>query len=150
MKKWGLILSFMLLLFTIPAMAQNHLTFTWTLSSDDTILGSGGGYHLYGSKTTGTYSGSALGSVMPGVNTITISKPGLDKWYFVVTAFSAGGTDSGYSNEVNTTIKPAAPTLNTVQQVAKAIKKVVSEFASIFKCNKSNGGSIKGLKVIES
>ncbi len=122
-----------LLLFSLPSLAQGHLTFAWDLSVDDAQLGTGGGYKLYASKTSGSYTGAAIGAVAPGITTITVSRPGLGKWYFVLTAFMADGTESPYSNEVNTVIKPAAPKLNTVQQMAEAIKKILDAIADLFR-----------------
>ncbi len=127
-----LIFVVLILFLCMPAMAQTHLTFAWDLSSDDAQLGTGGGYKIYATKTSGSYTGAAIGTVAPGISTVTVTRPGLGKWFFVATCFMADGTESAYSNEVNTVIKPAPPKLNTVQQIAQAIMKAIEWFAGLF------------------
>jgi hypothetical protein len=127
-----LLITLTILLLAIPCMAQTQLTFAWDLSTDDSLLGAGGGYTIYYGKVSGTYLGT-VGKVAPGVNTMTVTRPGLGKYYFVATSVTADGTESGYSNEVSTVIKPAAPKLNTVQQVAANLKGILVDLASILK-----------------
>ena len=103
-----LILVVALMLLAVPAMAQ--ITFMWDLSTDDAILGATGGYKLYQSKVSGTYGATVVATVLRGINTVTIPKPGLGRFYWVVTAFESGGNESDYSNEVTAVIKPAKPT----------------------------------------
>ncbi len=123
----------LLMLLAIPCMAQSNLTFQWDLSTDDALLGAGGGYHLYASKNSGQYTSTAYATVAPGINTVTVVAPGLGRWYFVATAFIADGSESANSNEVVSTIKPKPPKLNTVQQVAVTVKNAVIRVAGIFR-----------------
>ena len=59
-----------LLIFTTPLMAQN-VTLAWDLSVSDSLLGAGGGYHIYQSKQSNTYTATAIATVAPGINTVT-------------------------------------------------------------------------------
>jgi len=103
-----ILIALALLLCAVPVMAQS-VKFEWDLSLDDASLGTGGGYRLYQSKTSMTYGTTPVGTVAPGINTITIPKPGLGRYYWVCTAFMADGTESDYSNEVTTVLKPEKP-----------------------------------------
>lgn len=126
----------LLLLLAAPCLAQTQITFAWDLSADDGQLGPGGGYRIYASKQDGVY-GSPAGSVAPGIATMTIATPGLGRWYFVARAFLADGTESDNSNTVSQVLKPKAPKVNTVQQVAQAMKKGVTAVAGLFKGKKN-------------
>jgi len=120
MKK--LILLSLALLFAPFALAQDTTTFQWDLSTSEP-LGTGGGYHLYASKQSGTYAAANIVSTeAAGANTTTIDSSALrGKWCFVATAFmldDKGTTDpaddvvveSGFSNEVCSVYKPNPPT----------------------------------------
>jgi hypothetical protein len=130
------LIALCLFLLAAPAMAQ-QLTFAWDLSPDDSLLGAAGGYRLYQSKTRGVYSTSPVATVAPGVSTISITVSALGRHYWVATAFSEDGTESDYSNEVSTVIKPKPPKLNTVQQVASAVRDAVARVAGLFKEKKN-------------
>jgi hypothetical protein len=130
------LLALCLLLLAAPAMAQQQITFAWDLSPDDSLLGAGG-YRLYQSKTSGVYSAPPVATVAPGVSAVTIPATALGRYYWVVTAFAEDTTESDYSNEVTTVIKPRPPKLNTVQQVAHSIKDAVGKVAGVFG-NKKN------------
>ena len=121
-----------LILLAAPAMAQ-QITFAWDLSPDDSMLGATGGYRLYQSKTRGVYSAPPVATVAAGVSTVSITVNALGRHYWVATAFAEDGTESDYSNEVSTVIKPKPPKLNTVQQVAHAIRNTIEKVASVFK-----------------
>ena len=113
MKRIFLSLAFLLFL-TAPSWAQGNSTFTWDLSISEP-LGAGGGYNLYASKQSGVYdSGKIVGTVAPGISTITIDTTALrGRWYFVATAFiDDAGTkvESQFSNEVTAVFKPEPPT----------------------------------------
>jgi hypothetical protein len=125
-----------LLLIAIPAMAQQQLTFAWDLSPDDSLLGAGG-YHLYQSKTSGTYAGAPVATAMPGISTVTITATALGRHYWVATAFFEDGTESDYSNEVTAVIKPKPPKLNAVQQIAHSMASAVDKIAGLFKEKKN-------------
>lgn len=125
-----------LLLLAAPAMAQQQLTFAWDLSPDDSLLGAGG-YRLYQSKTRGVYSAPPVATVAAGVSTVTITATALGRHYWVATSFAEDGTESAYSNEVSTVIKPKPPKLNTVQQVASAVRDAVVKVAGAFKDKKN-------------
>jgi hypothetical protein len=125
-----------LLLIAIPAMAQRQLTFAWDLSPDDSLLGAGG-YRLYQSKTSGVYSAYPVATVAPGISTVTLTVNAFGRHYWVATAFTEDGAESDYSNEVSTVIKPKPPKLNTVQQIAGAIKDTVEKVAGMFKEKKA-------------
>ena len=56
------------------------------------------------------------------------------EWYFAPTAFIGDGTESDYSNEVSATIKPKAPKVNTVTQIA--IAKPVTVIVGLFQSDK--------------
>ena len=116
-------------------MAQ-QITFVWDLSPDDSLLGAGG-YRLYQSKTSGVYSAPPVATVAAGVSTVSITVSALGRHFWVATAFAEDGTESDYSNEVSTVIKPKPPKLNTAQQVASAVKDAVVKVAGAFKDKKN-------------
>ena len=130
------LLALCLFLLAAPAMAQ-QITFAWDLSPDDSLLGAGGGYRLYQSKTSGAYSAPPVATVLPGISTVSIAVNALGRHYWVATAFAEDGTESDYSNEVSTVIKPKPPKLNTVQQVASAVRDAVVKVAGAFKDKKN-------------
>ena len=125
-----------LLVFTVPVLAQD-INFAWDLSPDDTLLGANGGYRLYSSKQSGSYSGAPALIVRPGTTTGSIARPGLGRYYFVATAFDSEGNESDYSNEVTTIIKPKPPTLISVVQIALAAPAgILGRVASLFRDKK--------------
>jgi hypothetical protein len=126
-----------LLLLTVPLMAQTHVQLSWDLSADDALLGATGGYHLYASKTSGGYTATPIATTLPGVTTATIVRPGLGKYYFIGRAFASDGTEAPDSNEVSLVIRPAPMKLNTVQQIAQAIKGAVTKLAGLFSAKKN-------------
>lgn len=133
---------FLILLFVLPVTAQTTITFAWDLSVDDSLLGEGGGYRLYASKQSGIYS-TPSGSVAPGVSTITISAPGLGRYYFVARAFTSDGMESDNSNEVSQVIKPKPPTIKSATvAVLTAPVKAATKLAGLFK------GPQKGLRIV--
>jgi hypothetical protein len=122
-----------LLLFAAPVVAQD-INFAWDLSPDDALLGASGGYRLYSSKQSGSYTGSPVVTVPPGATTASIARPGLGRYYFVATAFDSEGNESDYSNEVTTVIKPKPPALKSAFQTALAVpSKPFEKVASLFR-----------------
>jgi hypothetical protein len=120
-----------LLLFTAPVLAQD-INFAWDLSPDDSLLGANGGYRLYLSKQSGSYTGAPVLTVRPGTTSGSIARPGLGRYYFVATAFDSEGNESAYSNEVTTAIKPKPPMMKSIVQTALAAPgKAVARLASL-------------------
>ena len=116
MKRF-LALLFVLALMAAPAFSQ--ITFNWTLSSDDKSLAAApnGGYRLYQSQTSGSYTGAAVATVAPGISTLTLSRPAMGSYFWVLRAFTTISStvyESANSDEVTTTVGPAAPTGLTI------------------------------------
>lgn len=124
------------------AQAQNSVNFAWDLSSDDSTLGVGGGYHLYQSKLSGNYT-TPVATYPPGATTGSIQRPGPGRYYWVLTAFTSDAIESSYSNEVTLVIKPNPPKLNTVQQAMETVKKGLTYLAGLFK-----GGGKQQLRIV--
>jgi hypothetical protein len=89
------------------AAAAGSVTLTWyppTHNVDGTPLNNLRGYRIYWGTTEGNYP-----------NTVTIDNAGLAsyvveqlapaRWFFVVTAISAGGAESGFSNVFSRTVR---------------------------------------------
>jgi hypothetical protein len=108
-----LIWILILLLLPCAAFAQT-VTFAWDPHEEAAQLT---GFHLWQSKTAGgPYS--QIATFTPGsITTGNIPKPGLGKYYFVLTAY-APDVESDNSNEVNLVLKPKAPRLISVIQTA--------------------------------
>jgi hypothetical protein len=98
----------LLLLFTLSCEA-GQVTFQWDLSASEP-LGTSGGYRLYQSKVSQTYSTTPVATVAAGITTVTIN-PSSGTYFWVVTAFDGEGNESGYSNEVTAKVKPGVPAL---------------------------------------
>ena len=127
-----------MLLFTTPLMAQS-VSLAWDLSISDSFLGAAGGYRIYQSKTSGTYT-TPIATVAPGISTVTFATGQLGRLYWVGRAFESGGIESDNSNEVTDVIKPKPPKLNTVQQIAKVLTapaEGIVKLANMLKSKKS-------------
>lgn len=112
-----LLVLFIVVIVSIPAVAQN-VTFAWEPHSEAAQLT---GFHLYQSKTAGgPYTAAAT---FAGGATVTgsIAKPGLGRYYFVLTAYTPE-VESDYSNEVSLVVKPKKPSLKSA--VLSAMAKV--------------------------
>jgi hypothetical protein len=59
---------------------------------------------VYWGASQGNYSSSAT-IADPGLATYVVNQLTPARWYFVVTAYSATGFESGYSNAVSKTIQ---------------------------------------------
>lgn len=100
-----------ILLLAVPAVAQ-QVTFAWDPHPEAAQIT---GFKLYQSKQSTSYGAIPAGTFTGGnLTTGSIPKPGLGRFYFVLTAYvTEGGTDieSGYSNEVSLVLKPKSPNL---------------------------------------
>lgn len=113
MKKTLLLLAFLFL--AVPVMAQN-VVFEWDPHPEAAQLQ---GFKLYQSKQSGQYSAPPVATFNGGnLTTGSIAQPALGRWYFVLTAFTPEGLESGFSNEVTTVVKPKPPVLKTAVQTA--------------------------------
>src|SRR6266540_772151 len=91
----GLIL--LLLQVAVPAARAADVKLSWNRNPESTVTG----YKLRYGNAPGTYQ-TALSC---GNNTAyTVTGLGAGKYYFAVTATDSSGKESGYSNEVSTTI----------------------------------------------
>lgn len=105
----------LLLLIPLSVSAQN-VTFEWDPHPEGTYLA---GYKLYQSKTSGMYLATVVATFQGGtLTTGSIPKPGLGKYYWVLTAYMADGSESDFSNEVSLVLKPKPPVLKSVVQTA--------------------------------
>lgn len=135
MKRYILTIS-ICLLFSVSLFAQNgSISFAWDTHTEAAQIT---GFKLYQSKTSGSYTlGSPVATFVGGtLTTGTIPKPGLGKYFWVLTAYLTDGNgtiESDFSNEVYLVIKPKPPKLNTVTQIALAPVKAITYMASIFK-----------------
>jgi hypothetical protein len=106
----------LLLVFSIPALAQGTVNFAWDVHPEAAQLT---GFKLYQSKVSGSYGLTPVATFSGGALVSgSIPKPGLGRYYYVLTAFNAE-VESDVSNEVTLTIKPKAPKLNTATQVGR-------------------------------
>lgn len=92
---------------------------TVTLAWDPNTEEDPAGYRVYRGPAPGTYTWDPKPTV--GVSpapsyTFTGVAPGT--WYFAVTAFNTSGLESGYSNEVSTTIEPLPPAFQITSMAA--------------------------------
>lgn len=89
------------------------------------------GYKVYWGRSSGNYT-QGVPPVVGVMTQPTFTTPKLfnGTWYFAVTAFNAGGQESGFSNEVSTTIAvaPANPTglRFTLAKLISAVWKIIS------------------------
>lgn len=136
MKHLMLVL-FIVAIVAVPAMAQN-VTFAWDPHNEAAQLT---GFHLYQSKTAG--GPYTLSTTFNGGASVTgsIAKPGLGRYYFVLTAFNAE-VESDYSNEVSLVVKPAKPNLKSV--VLSALVKVKDTWWAAFTGKKKDN-----LRIVE-
>lgn len=96
------VISALILGFTLLAQAQS-VTLAWDPNPESNILG----YRIYRSTTSGS-SYSRLNSSLATSTSFTDNTVGAGKTYFyVVTAVNSLGLESGYSNQVSTTIAGA-------------------------------------------
>lgn len=127
MKRLLIIIGIGLLL-ALPAVSQD-LTAKWDLSTEDAQLGLDGGYRLYQSRQSGVY-GAPVATTGPGVSSVTFPRPGVGRYYFVVTVFS-GPLESEWSNEVQYDIRPLPTKLNKIEQILQKAKNALKKLGII-------------------
>ena len=91
----------------VVATAAGSTTLSWTpptQNDDGSPLNNLAGYKLYWGTSQGGYSNSVT-IENPGIATYVVSQLTPARWYFVVTAYSATGAESGYSNAFSKTIQ---------------------------------------------
>jgi hypothetical protein len=91
----------MLLLCSLPVIAAD-VSLAWDASSSPNVAG----YKIYAGNESGKYNAPAT---IGNQTAYTVKGLGPGTWYFAVTAFNSAGGESGFSNEVSTTIKEPAP-----------------------------------------
>ena len=119
-------LSALTLVFAAPTRAVvfqgssgNTVTLAWDANTEPDLAG----YKVYWGRSSGKYENTPVPTVAPSANP-TFTTPALPNgtWYFAVTAYNTTGMESGYSNEVSTTIATApAPPKGLRIWVAQAI-----------------------------
>ena len=97
------------------ACAQSSVQLSWSASTN----ASAAGYKIYYGKSSRTYTnsvdvGNALSATIQGLQPNKV-------YYFSVTAYNAGKTESGYSTEVVSST-PAAPFFNSQSYVSNSVE----------------------------
>jgi hypothetical protein len=90
------------LLFAVSAMAAD-VVLKWDANTEPDLAG----YHVYWSGTTGVYGPFRATVPVSAEPTYTVVGLANGTYFFTVTAFNKGALESGYSNEVTTTILTA-------------------------------------------
>jgi hypothetical protein len=115
MKRLLLVLSFIIVfIFTTSIAFAATVILQWNPNTEEDLAG----YKLYYGNTSKTYN---VITPIPDKTAITFSvelNPGT--YFFALTAYDLASNESGYSNEVSTTIpeypsKPGSPTIITIQ-----------------------------------
>jgi hypothetical protein len=86
--------------------ATGSATLSWTpptQNSDGSPLNNLAGYKVYWGTQQGNYPNSAT-IANPGIATYVVDQLAPAQWFFVVTAYSATGTESGFSNTASKTV----------------------------------------------
>lgn len=115
MRTWLIFLT-LFFLTLVPAFAQDSISLAWDLSTSEPL--EGGGYKIYASKQSGSYTEAPVAVVPAGTTEVTIdTSTWRGRYYLVATAFvveSDGAIteeyESGYSNEVTEVFTPNPPT----------------------------------------
>jgi len=97
-----LIAALLILAFSVPAFAAD-VTLSWDPNSESDLAG----YRLYYGTASGVY-GMPITLGIQTTFTITNLPPGT--YFFALTAFNTSGLESGFSNEVTTTISSTPTT----------------------------------------
>lgn len=87
--------------------ATGSVTLTWyppTQNIDGTPLGNLRGYRVYWGTTEGHYPNTATID-NAGLASYVVEQLAPARWFFVVTAISTGGTESGFSNVFSHTVR---------------------------------------------
>ena len=120
MKKLFLIL--VVLLFAASAFSAD-VKLVWDANSETDLAG----YKVYRSDTEGgPYTKTGNNIVVPETEFTDRNVPN-GTWYYAVTAFNTGGSESGYSNEVNQTINEAPGIPQNVKIVVIVTVNVTTE-----------------------
>jgi hypothetical protein len=85
---------------------QASLTLTWqppTENTDGTPLVNLSGYKIHYGNASGNYT-TTISVASPGITRYVVEGLGSGTYFFAVTAYTAGGTESDYSDEASTTI----------------------------------------------
>lgn len=106
-----------ILLFAVPLMAGD-VTLIWDVVADPAV----DGYKIYWGTASGVYGVTPAIVIGRLVNTYTVKGLPSGTWFFAATA-TAGASESGFSNEVSTTVKPPAPGNLTITIVTAAVGK---------------------------
>jgi len=91
----------------VVATATGSATLSWTpptQNTDGSPLNNLAGYKIYWSTSASSYANSVT-VANPGIATYVVSQLTPATWYFVVTAYSATGVESGFSNAASKTIQ---------------------------------------------
>lgn len=91
----------------VVATATGSVTLSWTpptQNTDGSPLNNLAGYKIYWGTSAGSYANSVT-IANPGIATYVVSQLTPATWYFVVTAYSATGFESGYSNAASKTVQ---------------------------------------------
>jgi len=91
---------------TVTAVATGAVTLSWlppTQNTDGTPLANLRGYRVYWGTTEGTYLSSTT-LENPGLASYVVEQLTPGRWFFVVTAISVAGAESGFSNVGTTTV----------------------------------------------
>ena len=97
-----------ILLFTTMAFAGTSVTFEWDANTETDLAG----YRLYQSTALGTYvfgSGNEVAEILVGTETVILENVSSGTYFWVLTAFDAGGNESLPSNEVTATLDSMSP-----------------------------------------
>jgi hypothetical protein len=103
----------------VQGTSGNTVTLAWDANSEPDLAG----YKVYWGRASRQYDNSPVPTVAPSANP-TYTTPALANgtWYFAVTAYNTAGLETGYSNEVSTTIATAPePPKNLRIWIAQAI-----------------------------
>jgi hypothetical protein len=103
----------------VQVTSDNTVKLAWDANTEPDLAG----YKVYWGRTSRQYDNSPVPTVAPSANP-TFTTPALSNgtWYFAVTAYNTAGLESGYSNEVSTTIATApAPPKGLRIWIAQAI-----------------------------
>jgi putative Ig domain-containing protein len=91
----------------VVALAIGSATLSWTpptQNTDGSPLNNLAGYKIYWGTAAGSYPNSVTVN-NPGLATYVVGQLTPAKWYFAVTAYSATGTESGFSNVATKTVQ---------------------------------------------
>lgn len=100
LKSW--IIPLLFLFYAAPSLYAVDVTLAWERNAEPDVLG----YRIYYGIASRTYSRSID---VGNVTAYTVTGLGTGIYFFAVTAYNAAGLESGYSNEVWTTVSSTTP-----------------------------------------